>query len=336
MLCWSLILLASMAMNRQAYAGLAEDLHSCAVTGDDGQRLRCYDNVARGAAAIQSAPPAIGREPESCRNPDETDSYLSRLWELDTAKPRGRYTILPHRTNYIMPLNYNKTPSRNLTGDLKDAENIKETEVAFQLSIKGKLWQDVLGRDMDLWFAYTQRSFWQFYDFADSSPFRDTNYEPEILLNLRTDYTLFGFQNRMINIGLNHQSNGRAEPYSRSWNRAVINFGFEKAQYTILLKTWYRYPEDEQDDDNPDLYSFMGPGELWCYYQGENHRFGMMVRNNFDSSANRGGLLLEWSYPLIQHVGFYIQAFTGYGESLIDYNNSMNRIGIGITLTDWQ
>ena len=73
-----------------------------------------------------------------------------------------------------------------------------------------KLWQDILGTNMDLWAAYTQLSLWQFYNTEFSSPFRETNYEPEILLNYRTDTDIFGLmRSRFIQVGLNHQSNGR-------------------------------------------------------------------------------------------------------------------------------
>jgi outer membrane phospholipase A len=80
---------------------------------------------------------------------------------------------------------------------------------------------------MDIWIAYTQRSFWQFYNFADSAPFHETDFEPELLLNVRTKYRFLGFRGCFNNAGLNHQSNGRAEPLSRSWIRVVANFGFK-------------------------------------------------------------------------------------------------------------
>ena len=94
-----------------------------------------------------------------------------------------------------------------------------------------KLWEDILGTNMDLWAAYTQLSFWQVYNTEFSSPFRETNYEPEILLNYRTDTDLWGLRSRFIQVGLNHQSNGRGRPLSRSWNRFMANFGFERDDF---------------------------------------------------------------------------------------------------------
>lgn len=263
-------------------------------------------------------------------------SYLSKLWELDVEKPRGKYAIMMHRSNYILPVAYNDSPNRSPFQDNSTGEDIENTEVKFQLSLKVKLWQDILGRDVDLWFGYTQKSFWQFYDFAESAPFRETNYEPEVLLNFRTNFKLPGLTCRTISVGFNHQSNGRSEPYSRSWNRIVGNLGFERERLTLLLNMWYRIPESDEKDDNPDLDDYVGYGELWGYYFWNGHRFGAMLRNNLKLSDNRGAFQLEWSIPLTDKVGFYIQYYNGYGESLLDYNHSVNRIGAGVSLINWQ
>jgi phospholipase A1 len=44
---------------------------------------------------------------------------------------------------------------------------------------------------------------------------------------------------------------------------------------------------------------------------------------------------LEWSFPILERIGGYLQYFNGYGESLLDYNHRVNRIGIGFILKDW-
>jgi phospholipase A1 len=183
--------------------------------------------------------------------------------------------------------------------------------------------------------GYTQRSFWQLYDFADSSPFRETDFEPELLLNFRTDYRLLGLRGRFINVGFNHQSNGRSEPLSRSWNRVVANFGFERDSLVFLLNVWYRIPEDEADDDNPNIEDYLGYGQLNAFYLWHGHRFGLLFRNNLRFDDNRSGLQLSWSFPLLARVSGYVQYFHGYGESLLDYNASANRIGIGFLLKEW-
>jgi len=159
---------------------------------------------------------------------------------------------------------------------------------------------------------------------------------------------LMGTRLQFINVGFNHQSNGRSEPLSRSWNRIVANVGLEKTfgekkddSFGLLLKTWYRLPEDDEDDDNPDLSRYVGYGELWGTLYWKEHRFAVMLRNNL-RSENKGAVQLEWSMPLHainQHlarkISLYVQYFNGYGESLLDYNKSTNRISAGVMLADW-
>jgi phospholipase A1 len=44
---------------------------------------------------------------------------------------------------------------------------------------------------------------------------------------------------------------------------------------------------------------------------------------------------LEWTIPISEKVGFYIQYFNGYGESLLDYYDNANRISLGLILINW-
>jgi phospholipase A1 len=156
------------------------------------------------------------------------------------------------------------------------------------------------------------------------------------------DLNVLGMTLRTVNFGMNHQSNGRAEPLSRSWNRIVANLGFERTglfslddSLVLELKSWYRIPEDTESDDNPDIEDYLGYGEIWASYFRNKNRFSMMVRNNLDDDENRGAIQLEWSFPLNNRISGYLLYYLGYGESLLDYNHSVNRVGLGFVLTDW-
>jgi phospholipase A1 len=329
---WLVLILLSTA-SADTLSEPSQDMAGCARIEDDAERLKCYDTIS-GRKSRDSEPVKQSAK----RSPEEKEkkaSYFSELWELDETAPRGKLAIKPHRSNYVLPFTYNTSPNVDAAREADPDEDLKKAEVAFQLSLKVKLWQDIFDKKMDLWFGYTQRSFWQFYDFEDSSPFRETDYEPELLLNFRTDYRILGLKGCFINVGLNHQSNGQSEPLSRSWNRVVANFGLERGPFSFLLKTWYRIPESAEDDDNPNIEKYLGYGEFWAYYFYKKHRFGLMFRNNLRFPHNRGALQLEWAFPLFERVSGYLQYFVGYGESLLDYNHSVNQIGIGLILVDW-
>ncbi len=47
-----------------------------------------------------------------------------------------------------------------------------------------------------------------------------------------------------------------------------------------------------------------------------------------------GGAEVGVSYPITKHVRFYTQVYSGYGESLIDYNFNQTRVGVGVMLND--
>lgn len=314
-------------------ADVLQGTPECFQIENDMERLKCYDEIDHTKSG--QAGSGMKHTNKKLKEQPGQPSYLSKLWDLDRDKRQEKYSIIPHQSSYFLPLSYNTSPNEDPIKEASPSSDVKEMEVKFRISVKSKLWQDILGLDMDLWFGYTQQSFWQLYNTEESSPFRETNYEPELLLNFRTDFDILGMKCRMITLGFNHQSNGRSQPLSRSWNRIVGSFGFEKESFTLIMKTWYRVPESSGEDDNPDTDDYFGYGEFLGYYFWNKHRFGAMFRNNLRSHDNRSALQIEWSFPLIERVSGYVQYFAGYGESLLDYNHRINRIGIGLILIDW-
>jgi len=279
-------------------------------------------------------------EPEAIVAGAEETALDKRIEEEDRSI-KNLWTIMPHRPNYILLANYNfssmnEEPWEEYSGADVDLNN---TEVKFQISFKFMLWENLFNKrsNGDLFFAYTQLAMWQLYNKDISSPFRDTNYEPEFFLSFDNDWKIFGFTNRFNIIGFAHQSNGREEPVSRSWNKIYATFVFNKGNFATGLKVWYRIPEDEEDDNNPDIEDYLGNFELRSVYKWQKHTLGIMWRNNLDFDENRGAVQLDWSFPLpgTDRIKGYVQYFNGYGQCLLDYNASASTLGAGFLLTDW-
>ncbi len=331
-----------------------ERMAQCSSIEKDADRLKCFDELAGKKVTVQATEPPSASTEAAMKGyppPSTSQSVMSKHWDLDLAKGKLKssfFKIRPYRSTYFLPVAYNSSPNQDTALDFDKNAKAQHNEAKFQLSFKIKPWAtDIEGiealKGIDIWLGYTQLSFWQVYNSAFSAPFRDTNYEPELLINLRTDYNILGLHGRILNLGFNHQSNGRSVPLSRSWNRIVANVGLEneKNNFNLLLKTWYRIPEDEHNDDNPDITRYMGYGELWGTLYWKKQRFAMMLRNNF-RSENMGAVQLDWSVPLSffydkfsDKGSIYVQYFNGYGESLLDYNKSINRISVGFMLADW-
>lgn len=290
--------------------------------------LFCRTLLCLSLILLTTASPLLAREPLP-RNPSAIDIRQSE----ETLAERNRFSLLPYKQNYILPLAYNNRPENDAYPP--DEANIDRLELKFQLSFKIPLVKGVLKGHGNLFAGYTQQSFWQAYNGDESSPFRETNYEPELYLDFPVEASLFGLRSRFVTLGLSHQSNGRSEPLSRSWNRVYALVAFERGNFYCALRPWLRIPESHSDDDNPDIDDYLGHGEAYALYLHNEHRLGLMLRNNL-RSENRVGVLLDWSFPIKgKKLHGYLQLFHGYGESLIDYNQLNNRVGLGIIVSNW-
>lgn len=254
----------------------------------------------------------------------------------------NRHSITAHKQNYMLPYSHSNKLNRESYQSFGDwADELKYYEAKSQLSIKVPLTSKPIFTRLDAFYVgFTIQSWWQVYATNISAPFRETNYQPEIFYLSDLDWHPFD-GNTGLTIGLEHQSNGRSQSLSRSWNRAYVSLFYEKENYAMSLRPWYRLKEGDKDDpnasegdDNPDIEKFMGHFDLHSIYRWEKHELSLMWRNNLRSD-NKGAIELGWSFPLTGHFKGYIQYFNGYGESLIDYNHSTERLGIGILLTDF-
>jgi len=269
----------------------------------------------------------------------EQEPLKERL-EVEKENVLKPFTIMPHKPNFMLLGTYNieNYDSTLYQEEFNDHSLVfEDIEAQFQLSLKVPIALNFFSGHMNIFGSYTNRSFWQVYNPEISSPFRETNHEPELWLQFNHKNSLLGFNHPLTIIGLSHQSNGRSGALSRSWNRLYASFIFDKGNLAASFKPWIRISEDLEEDDNPDIKEFMGHGEIRLIYKWEKNTFSMMLRNGFESNFSRAGYEFSWSFPFYKYGYFrgYLQGFSGYGESLIDYNNKVNRIALGVSITDF-
>ncbi len=317
-----------MSAIRMFFASVAF-IYSCGVTAGNGpsQCATIDDSMARLACFDSYFPPS-----ESVVSIETLSSPYEARQKLEEQSEANRFALTPHKPNYILPATYNFSADYSQYGQLGDT--FSDAEVKLQLSLKTRLAENLWG-DSSLWMAYTQRSWWQLYaDEEASAPFRETNHEPELIWQIPVNFQFLGMNARQASIAFNHQSNGGIDPISRSWNRITGSLVFERGRFVASAKTWVRVDDDDEDDDNPNIEDYMGRMELGLAYRGDKNTFALGVKNSMDSEF-RSGVEFNWMFPLTKKLNGFFQLYSGYGESMIDMENYTNRIGIGISLSDW-
>lgn len=314
-------------------------LKDCAEIGPPADRLVCYDKLAgRSTVAEPPTPAQLERPLETAQR---AASLLSSYWELDAEDKRGTFNFTVHQPNYVLPVHttshINRSPQSPTRAPVSQPY-YRSVEAKFQLSVRTKLFQDVGLTGGDVWATFTQQAMWQIWNGKDSKPFRNTDYEPELIYmvptpmawrNLPWDWTW-----RYGQLGLAHQSNGQSDPLSRSWNRVYLGAGLERGDWTFTTKLLHRVFEKPSTDDNPDLVSYRGRGEFQLGYTPGLATYSLLYRSTL-KDAKYGALQFEWTYPLKRDepngVRWYLQLFRGYGETLTDYNFRQTSFGVGVT-----
>jgi len=302
-------------------------MEACSGIVAKNDRLRCYDEAA------------------TVKLPQR--SFLTRAWDLDglgNPDADGIRHLEPYRKNYLLirhVSSINRSPGSPAPGHTTQTPYpYQNEEMKFQFGAKSEVgnYRDLefLGfRNFRLWGAFTQQSYWQAFNVGASSPFRESNYEPELI-------GTFGTGNaqgwKLLNLGFSHQSNGRSNPDSRSWNRMYLQGGWEWEDIYVMGRGWWRLPESPAKDDNPDLNQYIGRAELILHWLPErDDEVIMLLRSNLDLHGHKGYMQLDWASPfkIGKSSQLNFQLTTGYGDSLIDYNYWQTTLGIGVVFKEW-
>lgn len=287
-------------------------------SGDINAAMQIYKELAKSSLGEQEV-----AQNAQASEPAPKDAKLKQADLLRDKSDKNLQNALGielYKFNYLLPVTY----AKNIPNDSR-----KSVETKFQISLAKPLFYDVFGLRESLVAAYTQTSWWQIT--KKSSPFRETNYQPEIFLNFASPKYLekIGVQN--LKFGLLHESNGRDGSKSRSWNRAYVQSDFVYGNFSVSPRAWVVVGDK---GDNKDILKYIGHGDVRLSYNLNDHIFSLMLRNNlhFDKT-NKGAAELSYMFPIFSSgVYGYLQYFTGYGESLIDYNKHTDKVGLGFVI----
>ena len=257
-----------------------------------------------------------------------TLTQRSQLAQIDLME--RKYTLTTHYSNYIMATTNSKT-NQEFAQEILGKDAFDNQEVKWQVSFKLPVIRDFIRPDNDILFGFTTTAWWQVFNSNRSRPVRDTNYQPEFFWRHYGGPKLLGGQVTGFDFGYVHESNGRSsEELSRSWDRMMFRTELDYDELVIALRTWYRFKEDRDTDDNPSMHRYYGYGDITASWAPNKNTFTAMLRPGTD----KNGMELTWSYPINKILRIYAQYYSGYGESLLDYDKRMQRFGLGIAIND--
>lgn len=233
---------------------------------------------------------------------------LNRIHGYEDSYLLGSYTNSLNKQTYI-------------DGGFEDADGLQEVEVKFQFSLSVPVMP--INKSTSLMFAYTQKSLWQLGNNDISSPFRETNYKPQFFLMHQSNMLLFN----NAEIGYMHESNGQTTSLSRSWDRVYGALERIDGPIQYGVRGWYVFKDEK---NNRDITDYMSDYDVWAKLGNDIGTFNTRFHYNF--KTNKGGAEAGYTLNVNKFVGIYTQVWTGYGETLIDYNHNQTRIGLGMKL----
>lgn len=257
--------------------------------------------------------------------PKKTDEQLSNI---ERNVESSSYKLISYKPTYVLPFYYTATPYDAIyKNNIPRNQKLMQTEFKGQFSFQVPLIPHLFSKKNSLNFGYTQESFWQAYN--KSAFFRESNYAPELFLRsiINTNFT--------SKLGVIHQSNGCGYIYERSWNRVYGEAIFSGKNWMLSLEPWLRLRESKAKDHNPNIEDYLGNGRVLLVFKLGSNTLSLTTRNNIQSHFKRGAEKLTWSFPLTKHVRGLVEVFSGYGQSLIEYNHYTNTFALGISISDW-
>lgn len=215
-----------------------------------------------------------------------------------------------------------------------------ETRARFQFSFKYRIFDadGIVVRHASwlekLHFGYTQKSLWNLS--ADSKPFEDSSYRPSLFWEFQKNRG--GALPDFLRAGYEHESNGQGGMDSRSIDTLFVLPAWETQIWERNLVVGPKlYVYLDQEEENRDIEGYRGYADLIIRYGNED---GWLLASLWrHGERNKNTVQLDLSYPIrkkfLARAGgyFYVQAFHGYGESLLAYDQNQDlRIRLGFAI----
>ncbi|HIP54316.1 MAG TPA: phospholipase [Sulfurimonas autotrophica] len=248
----------------------------------------------------------------------------------------AEFGLQPYRVNYLLPFG---------VADKKYAiympsEEYSNYEAELQVSLKLQAAKNLFGLQEKYYLSYTQRSFWQIYKY--SSPFRESVYNPEAFVVFPISDRKSSLQMRSLKVALAHKSNGQPNTQdnpiyngfnlSKSIDYIYVTLRLQHQTLITDITLMTPYLENSDLNDNPDIMKYLGYSKVKFTYFYNEHMFTVMIRGNIDSL--KGAVEATYSYPLKKDkTYYYMKFFSGYVESLIDYNRPITKFAIGFSFS---
>lgn len=214
----------------------------------------------------------------------------------------------------------------------------------FQVSLKYKLFdlKDNWNPLTHFYVAYTQTSFW---DVSSKNPsFYDTSYKPSGFL-----YYPDVFQNDIfqldLQLGGEHESNGRGGTLERSFNtiylqpKTTFNLPYN-LQFSLQPRAWFYVYVGDHDENIADYHGYVDLlSALTWLDPNSGEKIQLSAKFLIGDQGSHAGLLFNLRFNLIGvpvvrkfNPSIQVQYFTGYGQTLRQYNETSHALRGGLCL----
>jgi phospholipase A1 len=253
----------------------------------------------------------------------------------------GNFGLHTYKVNYLLPIGVSNKVYQSKIPTI----DYSRYEAELQVSLKLEIMHNKLGLGERYFLSYTHQAFWQLYTY--SSPFRESLYNPEgfVIFPIQDNFSIF--QARSLKLALAHRSNGQPNTenvffednqslgnLSKSINYIYATLRMQHQALVTDVKVWMPLPPvNDNLSDNPDLMKYVGYSSVKFTYFYGNNMFTLMGRGNI--ASGKGALEFTYSHPhpFNNSTYWYVKFFTGYCESLVDYNKNITKLAIGFSFS---